>query len=222
MNGFDLMPFILSFKLAFTVTLLLFVICVPLALVITFSKFHGHALIESLLTLPMVLPPTVMGFYLLIAFSPRFPLGGFLDRTLGLRIAFSFTGIVIASCIHSLPFMIQPLKNGFLSLPPDIIEASYTLGRTRLETLVHVILPNSMAAIATGIIMTFVHVMGEFGVILMLGGSIPGVTRVASIALYESVEAMDYGVANRYAMVLVAISLCAVFLVSRFRQKGAA
>ena len=199
-------PLILTFQLALIVTAILFIIGVPLAYWIAFSKNRFKYLVETLVSMPLVLPPTVIGFYLLVVFSPQYALGHFLLSSFGIRIAFSFIGLVIGSAIFSLPFMVNPIKAGFQSFPLELMEASYCLGKSRGETLRRVILPNIKPALLTGIVMAFAHTIGEFGVVLMIGGNIPGETRLASIAIYDQVEALNYDTAGLYALVLVAIS----------------
>ena len=156
--------------------------------------------------MPLVLPPTVIGFYLLIAFSPKYFLGHFLESFFGVRVVFSFTGLVIGSVLFSLPFMVNPIKAGFQNFPLALMEASFCLGKSRKETLRRVILPNIKPALLTGIVMAFAHTIGEFGVVLMIGGNIPGETRLASIAIYNEVEALNYDTAGLYALILVFIS----------------
>jgi len=215
----DIMPFYISLRLALVATVILLVLGIPAALVLAYRNFRGKVLAEILVSLPMVLPPTVMGFYLLMLFSPRYGLGKAFNDVTGSDLLFSFTGLALAACIHSAPYMIQPLKNGMSSLNPDIIEASYSLGKSRFSTLMNVILPNIKGQVLTGILMTFLHVTGEFGVVLMIGGSIPGKTKVASIALYEKVESMNYGEANVYALLLVAISTVMIAVLYAVRNK---
>lgn len=215
----DIVPFYVSFKLALVTTVILFFLGIPLALLFAYREFTGKMLGEILVTLPMALPPTVTGFYLLVLFSPASGLGRAFSSVTGTDLLFSFTGLVAASCIHSAPYMIQPLKNGMTSLDPALIEASYSLGKSRLSTLVNVILPNMRAQVLTGILMTFVHVTGEFGVVLMIGGSMPGRTKVASIALYEKVESMNYGEANMYALLLAAVSVSVISALYLLREK---
>lgn len=210
MTGVEFMPFYVSLKLAFITTVILLVSGIPAALGLVYLNFRGKMIAEIFITLPMVLPPTVLGFYLLIIFSPKYGFGRAVTEFTGIELLFSFSGLVAASCIHSMPYMIQPIKDGISSLHISLIEASYTLGKSRFSTLVHVILPNVRNSIFTGILMTFVHVTGEFGVVLMIGGSIPGETRVASIALYEKVETMNYNEANIYALILVSISIAMI------------
>lgn len=218
-KGVELLPFYVSLKLAFATTAILLAIGIPAALALVYLNFRGKMIAEILITLPMVLPPTVLGFYLIIIFSPKYGIGRTFAELTGVDLLFSFAGLIVASCIHSMPYMIQPLKDGLSSLHISLIEASYTLGKSRFSTLVHVILPNIKNSIFTGILMTFVHVTGEFGVVLMIGGSIPGETRVASIALYEKVEMMNYGEANIYAFILVFISVVMIALLQILGKK---
>ena len=203
---YDLQPLLLTFQLALIVTAILFVIGLPLAYWITFSKNRFKYIIEALVSMPLVLPPTVIGFYLLIAFSPQHFLGHYLESIFGIRVVFSFTGLVIGSVLFSLPFMVNPIKAGLQNFPLALMEASYCLGRSRWETLCRVILPNIKPALLTGIVMAFAHTIGEFGVVLMIGGNIPGETRLASIAIYNEVEALNYDTAGLYALILVGIS----------------
>jgi len=148
----------------------------------------------------------VLGFYLLLAFSPESLLGAWLDDALGIRLVFTFPGLVVGSILYSLPFMVQPLQSGFENLPPQLAEASYTLGKSRRTTFFRVLLPNVKSSFLTGMVLSFAHTVGEFGVILMIGGNIPGQTRVASIAIYDEVEGLNYALANQYALVLVAFT----------------
>lgn len=219
MNGIDIMPFYISLKLAVITTFILLAAGIPVTLALVYLKFRGKMLAEIAVTLPMALPPTVMGYYLLVMFSPMYGFGKALHELAGIDLLFSFPGLVVASCIHSMPYMIQPLKDGMLSLDVSLIEASYTLGKSKILTLVKVILPNIKISVFTGVLMTFIHVAGEFGVVLMIGGSIPGETRVASIALYEKVESMNFKEANIYAMVLVIISVVMIVLLQMLRNK---
>ena len=202
----DLQPLLLTFQLALVVTAILFVIGVPLAYWIAFSKNRFKYIVEALVSMPLVLPPTVIGFYLLIAFSPQYFLGHLLQSVLGIRIVFSFTGLVIGSVLFSLPFMVNPIKAGLQNFPMSLMEAAYCLGKSPWETLRRVILPNIKPALLTGIVMAFAHTIGEFGVVLMIGGNIPGETRLASIAIYNEVEALNYDSAGLYALILVLLS----------------
>ena len=206
-------PIILTFELAFITTLLLLLISVPLAYWLSNTRTKVKPLIETLVSMPLVLPPTVLGFYLLIVFSPSRGLGNWLNEVLGLQLVFSFEGLVVASIIYSLPFMVHPIQSGFSNLPPSLSEASYVLGKSRLTTLFKVLLPNMRPSLITGIVLAFAHTIGEFGVVLMIGGSIPGETRVASISIYEEVEALNYGLANTYSLILFAVTFAILFLV---------
>jgi len=209
----DWQPIGLSLALATVTTALLFLLAVPLAWWLANLRWRGKPLIEAVLGLPLVLPPSVLGFYLLLAFSPRQGFGAWLADTLGLRLVFSFEGLVVASVIAGLPFMLRPVQAGFEALPASLAEAAYTLGKSRLRTLVSVLLPNLRPALLAGTVLSFAHTLGEFGVVLMIGGNIPGVTRVASIALYNEVEALNYPLAHVYAGVLVAISFTVLLIV---------
>src|SRR5580704_368850 len=216
---YDYQPLILTFQLALVVTVILFVLGVPLAYWIAFSKNRFKYIVETLVSMPLVLPPTVVGFYLLVVFSPQYFLGHFLQSVLGVRVVFSFTGLVIGSVLFSLPFMVNPIKAGLQSFPLPLVEASYCLGKSSWETLRRVILPNIRPALLTGIVMAFAHTIGEFGVVLMIGGDIPGQTRLASIAIYNEVEALNYNTAGLYALVLVGISFCILLVFYYLNRK---
>lgn len=212
------MPILISLKLSFVVTVILFVVAFPLAWYLSFTRSKLKPVIEALSALPIVLPPTVLGFYLLILFSKNSPLGSFFQETLDINLLFSFEGLVIASVIYSFPFMLQPLQSGLESLNKNLIEASYTLGKTPLQTLTRVVLPNIRPSLITAAVMTFAHTMGEFGVVLMVGGSIEGVTKVASIAIYENVEMLEYSQAHAYSALLIVLNfviLLGVYILNR-------
>ena len=215
----DWTPFLLSFKLAFISTMILFVICLPLSYIMARCKFALKPVIESLISLPLVLPPSVLGFYILVLLSPYSFLGKFMQEHFDIRLVFNFTGLVIASCIYSLPFMFSPIISGFRSLPSSLIEASYSLGKGRFTTLFRVALPNIKPSLLSAIIISFAHTLGEFGVILMIGGSIEGQTKVASIAIYDAVEILDYELAHIYSAVMLIISFTVLFLVYFINQK---
>lgn len=202
----DVEPFYLTLKLAATTTVLLFLVGLPVSYWLAFSSSRFKVLLEAFVGLPLVLPPSVLGFYLLLAFSPENTFGRFLDSYLDIRLVFSFPGLVIASVIYSLPFMVQPLQSGFSTVPKNLMDASYTLGKGKMATLTKVLLPNIKNSILTACILSFAHTIGEFGVVLMVGGDIPGETRVISVALYDEVEAMNYHHANVYAAILVGFS----------------
>ena len=209
----DLMPVWLSMKLALSTTILLLLIGIPFAFFLSEWRSLGKTVVESLVTLPIILPSTVMGFYLLVAFSPDSFLGHQLYQ-LGVQLPFSFTGILIASLIYNLPFMVQPIQRAFEETPAQYWHVAYTLGKSKLETLIKVVLPNMKKAILTGIVLTFAHTIGEFGIILMIGGNIPGETKVAALAIYSDLEALNYHAAHTYALVLLAISVLIIFLLN--------
>jgi len=199
-------PFVISFQLATLTALILFCIALPLAWYLSQTKSRTKYFLEALTALPIVLPPSVLGFYLLVALSHNSPIGHFFEETLGIQLLFSFTGLVVASCFYSLPFMVQPLQSGFESINKNMLEASYIAGKSKLQTIFFVALPNMKPALLSAIIITFAHTIGEFGVVLMVGGSIPGETKVASVAIYEMVENMDYTAAHIYSAILVGLS----------------
>lgn len=199
-------PFILSFKLAGVTTLILFILSLPLAWYLAQTKSRVKPYLEAITSLPIVLPPSVIGFYILIVFAK-------------VDLAFTFVGLVIASCFYSLPFMVHPLQSGFEGLNKNMLEASYISGKSKLETILKVALPNIKPALMTAIIITFAHTVGEFGVVLMIGGSIPGETKVASIAIYRFVEMFQYEMAHIYSAIMVAISFLVLLGVYFFNQK---
>ena len=206
-------PIILSLKLACITTFLLLIISIPLAFWLSTTRFRGKAIIETIVSLPLVLPPTVLGFYLLIAFSPNSVIGSFLESFFGLRLAFSFEGLLLASLIYSLPFMVHPIQAGLTNLPLSLSEASYVLGKSKWTTLLKILLPNIRPSLLTGIVLAFAHTLGEFGVVLMIGGNIPDRTQVASIAIYDEVEAMNYASAGNYAIILLLITVVILLMV---------
>ncbi len=216
----DLGPLWLTLELSVITTLILLVLGIPLAYWLVYSRFRFRNIVSVLVSMPLVLPPSVLGFYLLLLFSPRLPLGSLLERLGWGRLVFSFEGLVVGSVIFSLPFMIKPIQTGFENLPPSLYEAASTLGKTKAEILWRVLLPNIKPALLSGSVLTFAHTVGEFGVVLMIGGSIPGETRVASIAIYEEVEAMNYQLANFYAMILFAITFLILFAAHFAGRRG--
>lgn len=199
-------PLLLSLELAFITTLCLFIIGIPIAAKLAFSSARYKFLLEAIVSLPLVLPPTVLGFYLLIAFSKNSLIGGFLYTYFDIQVLFSFGGLVFASILYSLPFMVQPIQAGLENLPISLSEAAYTMGKSKREVLCFVLLPNIKPALLTGLVLSFAHTIGEFGVVLMIGGKISGETLVASIAVYDEVEALNYVQANFYAMLLLGTS----------------
>lgn len=209
----DWEPLFLTFKLALVTTIILLLVSIPLAYWLAFSKSKTKPIIETLVSMPLVLPPTVLGFYLLIAFSPSNGFGQWLDEWLRLRLVFSFEGLVFASVIYSLPFMVHPIQSGFSNLSKSLLEASYMLGKSKVTTLSKVLLPNIKPSLLTGIVLAFAHTIGEFGVVLMIGGNMPGVTKVASIAIYDEVESLNYSAANSYSLILFALTFSILLLV---------
>ena len=203
----------LTGELAVITTILLLIMGLPIAYLLSYSRWRIKAVFEALICMPLVLPPTVLGYYLLVAFSPQNAFGAYLEKYFDTRLAFTFEGIVIASVIAGLPFMIQPLQNGFTALPESYREAAYTLGKSKSETFYRVLLPNIKPSIITGIALTFAHCIGEFGIILMVGGNIPGETRIASIAIYDQVQALNYKAANQYSIILFFISFALLTLI---------
>ncbi len=203
----------LTFRLALITTLLLLLLGVPLAYGLAHWRSRWRSAVQAVISMPLVLPPTVLGFYLLLLFSPENRLGRWLEESLGLQFVFTFEGLVLGSILYSLPFMVQPLLSGFEKLPRELEEASYTLGKSRWVTFWRVLLPNLRPALLSGAILSFAHTVGEFGVVLMIGGNIPGQTKVASIAIYEEVEAMNYPLAHQYAGLLLAFTFFILLLV---------
>lgn len=215
----DWQPLLLTFRLAAITTLILFVIGIPLAYWIAHTRTRLKPVIETLVSMPLVLPPSVLGFYLLLAFSPQNAFGQWLEQWFNIRLVFSFAGLVVGSVIFSLPFMVHPIQSGFQGLPGSLVEASRTLGKSDSYTLFRVLLPNIKPALLSGAVLSFAHTVGEFGVILMIGGNIPGVTKVASIAIYDEVESLNYAAANFYALVLFAITFAILLTVYVMNKK---
>lgn len=209
----------LTFKLATVTTLILLFIGIPLAAFLVFSTMRFKSVIETIVSMPLVLPPSVLGFYLLLAFSPASAIGSFLTQH-GIRLAFSFEGLVIGSVLFSLPFMVHPIQSALTQVPRSIFEAAYTLGKSKLETMVRVILPSIRHGLISGIVLAFAHTVGEFGVILMIGGNIPDETRVASIAIYDEVESLNYAMAHQYALTLFVVTFAILLLVYTLNKKS--
>jgi molybdate transport system permease protein len=204
---YNIEPIILTIKLAFITTIILLFIGIPISYWLAFSKFKFKYFFEALINTPLVLPPSVLGFYLLIAFNPENFFGKFLKNTFDINLLFNFQGLVLGSVIFSLPFMVQNIQTGFKNLPNSLREASYTLGKSELETVLKVLLPNMKQSILSGIVLTFIHTIGEFGVVLMIGGNIEGKTKVASIAIYNEVESLNYSTAHFYSLILLVMSV---------------
>lgn len=196
----------LTIRLALIVCSILLVIGMPIAYWLTFSRWRWKFLVESIVALPLVLPPTVLGFYVLVGIGPHSPLGRLFQSWFGHPLPFTFEGLVLASVIYSLPFAVQPMAAGFALVDRSLINASILLGASRLRTFFRVIVPLSATGVITGAVLSFAHTLGEFGVVLMVGGNIPGVTQTVSIAIYDDVQALDYRTANHTALLLLAFS----------------
>jgi molybdate transport system permease protein len=208
----------LSFRLAACVAAILLVLGMPVAYWLAYSKWRGKFLLESVVALPLVLPPTVLGFYALVAMGPRGPLGKLWFALFGHGLAFTFGGLIIASVLYSFPFAVQPLISSFEAVDRKLLDASAVLGAGGLRTFWRVILPLSLPGVVTAVVLTFAHTIGEFGVVLMVGGNLAGVTRTVSIDIYDHVQSLEYAEANRMALVLLAISfgvLSVVYAVNR-------
>jgi molybdate transport system permease protein len=210
----------LTLRLALTTTALLMLLALPLAWWIASGNGVRRALAQSIVALPLVLPPTVLGFYLLVALGPLTAPGRMIVRLLGHPLAFSFTGLVVGSMLYSLPFAVQPLVTGFRAVDPALLEVAATLGASPTRRFRTITLPLAKPSLVAAAILTFTHTVGEFGVVLMLGGNIPGATRTLSIALYDQVQDFNYAAANRTAGVLLAFSLVALIAIySRTTQR---
>lgn len=197
---------LLTLKLASVVSVLLLCVGIPIAYWIAFSRVRWKFLVESVVALPLVLPPTVIGFYALLAFGPKTALGRGLTRLFGHGLAFTFEGLVIASLLYSLPFAVQPFAAGFAAVDPSLVHAAATLGAGPWRRFWRVVLPLSSGAVLTGFVLSFAHTIGEFGVVLMVGGNIPGVTRTVSVDIYDRVEAFDFAGANGTSLFLLCFS----------------
>lgn len=211
----------LSLRLSAATTAILLPLAVPLAAWLAFSRRRVTVVVEAVVALPLVLPPTVLGFYVITALGSRSPIGRWWQETTGSTLAFTFTGLLVASVLYSLPFAVQPLAAAFTGVDRRLLEASAVLGRTRVGTLLRVVLPLAKAGLATAAVLTFAHTVGEFGVVLMVGGNIPGQTRTASIAIYDSVQAFDYATAGRTSLAMLVFSLLVLTAVYALqRRKG--
>ena len=215
----DWQAFWLTLRLAVVVTALLVVIGFPIAYWIAFSKWRWKFIIEAIVALPIVLPPTVLGFYVLVALGERSPLGRFWQAMTGHTLAFTFQGLVIGSVLYSLPFAVQPFAASLGLVDSRLLQASEVLGATKWRTFWRVLVPLSTSGLITGIALSFAHTMGEFGVVLMVGGNIPGATRTLSINIYDLVENLNYPAANTTALVLIAIALVLLSLVYSLNPK---
>ena len=204
-------PLLLSIKLGLISTAVLILFGTPLAFWLSRTRSHAKTIIEAVVALPIVLPPTVIGFYLLVLLGPNGTIGGLWVQLTGSALTFSFAGLVVASVLYSMPFVIQPLQNAFESINRGFVEAAATLGARPLDVFFTVMLPLSARGFLTAGVMGFAHTLGEFGVVLMVGGNMPGQTRVISIAIYDHVEALEYGQAHMLAAILLAFSFTCMF-----------
>jgi molybdate transport system permease protein len=210
---------VLTARLAVVVCLILLTLALPIAYWITYSRWRWKFLVESVVALPLVLPPTVLGFYVLVSIGSQSPLGKFYETTFGHGLPFTFQGLVLASVIYSLPFAVQPIAAGFALVDPSLINASSTLGASRLRTFFRIILPLSIGGVITGVVLSFAHTLGEFGVVLMVGGNVPGVTQTVSIAIYDDVQAFNYAAANHTALVLLIFSFAVLSITYALNRK---
>lgn len=216
----DWLAILLTLKLSSLVCVFLLLFGTPIAYWVTFSTWRWKFLVESVVALPIVLPPTVLGFYILVAIGSQSPIGRAWAAWSGHGLAFTFEGLVIASILYSLPFAVQPIAVAFSQVDRQLIEASSVLGASRLRTFIRVILPLSINGVITGAVLSFAHTMGEFGVVLMVGGNIPGVTRTVSIAIYDQVQSLDYAAANKTALLLLLFSFVVLSLVYGLNRKS--
>jgi molybdate transport system permease protein len=215
----DWQAFWLTTRLAVLVAASLMIIGLPIAYWITYSRWRWKFLAEAVVGLPIVLPPTVLGFYVLVALGPRSPLGRSWESLTGHTLAFTFEGLMIGSIVYSLPFAVQPFAASFAAVDARLIAASAILGASKWRTFFRVILPLSLSGLVTGVALSFAHTMGEFGVVLMVGGNIPGITRTVSIAIYDQVQALEYGAANVTALILLAMSFAVLSMVYALNRK---
>ena len=216
----DWQALLLTLKLAMFTTAILLAIAVPLAALLVLGRSRWLAAVEAVATLPLVLPPTVLGFFLLVLLGPRTSFGRGLTTLLGHPLAFSFSGLIVGSVIYSLPFAVQPLVAGFAAVEPELVDAARLLGAGPARIVITLLVPLASRSLVAAAVLTFLHTMGEFGVVLMLGGDIPGATRTLSIVLYNQVENFDYAAANQTALILLGLSafaLAAIYLGGRSR-----
>ena len=195
-----------SVRLSAVTMVILALIGVPIAYWVAFSRWRWKFLVEAVVALPLVLPPTVLGFYILVSLGPRSPIGRWYVEAFGHTLPFSFEGLVVASVLYSLPFAVQPFSAAFAGVDRRLLEASWCLGESRLATFIRIVLPLSVPGLITGMVLSFAHTLGEFGVVLMVGGNLPGVTRTVSISIYDAVQALDYRTAGQTSLLLLAIS----------------
>lgn len=214
----DYLALFVTLKLALVTTVFLIVIAAPVAYFLAYTRFPGKSFLEALIYLPMALPPTVIGFYLIIAMGPRGFAGRVWETLTGGSLLFTFLGITIASIIYSIPFAVQPMKAAFVKIDRRLLENAYILGLSKRAAFIRVIVPNSLGGIAAAAVLVFLHSIGAFGVLLMVGGSIPGETKVASIAIYEAVEMMNYSAAGMIALSFIPVSYAFLLLINRLNE----
>ena len=219
LNEYDLAALLVTIKLASITTVVLILVGTPIAWWLSQTRFKFKAVIEAIIALPLILPPTVLGFYLLMTLGTNGPIGNFLESLGGSSIAFTFTGLVVGSVIYSLPFVVQPLQNSFGSIGKQPMEVAATLGASKLDRFFTVAVPLARSGFITASVLGFAHTVGEFGVVLMIGGNIPGETGVLSIAIYDHVEAMEYGQAHILAGGLLVLSFIMLLVVYAFNRR---
>ena len=219
LNEYDLSALLVTIKLASITTVILILVGTPIAWWLSQTRFKFKAVIEAIIALPLILPPTVLGFYLLMTLGTNGPIGNFLESLGGSSIAFTFTGLVVGSVIYSLPFVVQPLQNSFGSIGKQPMEVAATLGASKLDRFFTVAVPLARSGFITASVLGFAHTVGEFGVVLMIGGNIPGETGVLSIAIYDHVEAMEYGQAHILAGGLLVLSFIMLLVVYTFNRR---
>ena len=219
LNEYDLSALLVTIKLASITTIILILVGTPIAWWLSQTRFKFKAVIEAIIALPLILPPTVLGFYLLMTLGTNGPIGNFLESLGGSSIAFTFTGLVVGSVIYSLPFVVQPLQNSFGSIGKQPMEVAATLGASKLDRFFTVAVPLARSGFITASVLGFAHTVGEFGVVLMIGGNIPGETGVLSIAIYDHVEAMEYGQAHVLAGGLLVLSFVMLLVVYIFNRQ---
>jgi molybdate transport system permease protein len=211
----------LTLRLAALVSAILLLLGLPIAYWLAFSRARWKFLVEAVVAMPLVLPPTVLGFYILVTLGQHSPLGRVIKDWFGATLPFSFAGLVVASVLYSLPFAVQPFASGFSAVDTKLVHASWLLGASKLRTFVRVILPLAAPAVITGVVLSFAHTLGEFGVVLMVGGNIPGVTRTVSISIYDNVQALDYSTASKNALALLIFSFVVLSAVYGFFRRPA-
>jgi molybdate transport system permease protein len=216
----DLAALRLSLELAALTTLALLVLGLPIAQWLTTTRWRWKVLVEAVVALPLVLPPTVLGFYLLVAFGARSPLGRAFVALTGRTLAFSFEGLLVASVLYSLPFAVQPFAAALARVDARLLEASYSLGESRLRTFFRVSLPLALPGVVAGAVLSFAHTLGEFGVVLMVGGNVPGATRTLSIAIFDAVEQLDYAAAGRTSLLLLALSFLVLVVTYALQRRS--